>query len=221
MTIRADDLPAVNALVRVAVKPEDLQGFPSRVEAVEHDPSHSAPRLVIAAPGFVGDLVTLVDGMPLLVRWTGSAGVFEVSGRLESVAAEGVKVWRVELVGDIRRTERRRYARASSSTPLRLVPLRDTPVVVLAGWVSDLSEGGLRGRVSGRVAPGERVRAHVTLDERQLQADGHVIDVREGDRHGELELVVRFEEPVREEDLIRRWVLRQQVLARRTMKEKV
>ena len=225
-------LPHVNSLVRVAVDPEDLQGYPSRVEAVATAALAAVSaelgtvgvvgsRLAVAAPSFAGDLLTADEGLPVLVRWTVKNGVASVQAELERVEHGEVTTWVVRVTSAVEHLQRRRFARARATTPLHLVPLRDAPSPVLPGWVSDLSEGGLRGRVTGKVTPGERVTAHVQLDELHLRTIGEVLDIRASGRHGELEVVVRFEEPVREEDLIRRWVLRQQVLARRTMEEQL
>lgn len=201
-------LPEVNDLVRVCVD-GDPHGQPSRVEDV------SGPSLLLAAPSYAGDLVTTRVGMAALVRWTGARGLFEVDVALDEVRRhDTVAVWQVHATSAVRVLQRRRYARVRADVPMVFVPRADTPPEVVDGAGIDLSEGGLRARVpAGAIAEAARLQARFALDDQAVSVLGSVIKVTPQGRQSEI--VVIFEEPVADEAVIRRWVLRQQILARR------
>jgi c-di-GMP-binding flagellar brake protein YcgR len=201
-------LPEVNELVRICVA-DDRQGQPSRVE------DSTATTLVLAAPSYAGDLLTTRVGMAALVRWTGARGLFEVDVALDRVRRhDAVAVWEVHPTSEVRVQQRRRYARVRAELPMVFVPRADTPAEVVNGTGVDLSEGGLRARVpAGAIVEGARLQARFALDDEAVSVLGSVIKVAVAGRQAEV--VVIFEEPVADEAVIRRWVLRQQILARR------
>lgn len=201
-------LPEVNDLVRVCVA-GDPQGQPSRVEDV------IGASLVLAAPSYAGDLVTTRVGMAALVRWTGARGLFEVDVVLDEVRRhDAVAVWVVHPTSEVRVQQRRRYARVHAKMPMVFVPCGDKPAEVVDGAGVDLSEGGLRARVAAdAIGEGARLQARFALDDEAVSVLGSVIKVRPAERQSEI--VVIFDEPVADEAVIRRWVLRQQILARR------
>lgn len=222
-------LPELNTLVRVCIGEGDREGYASRVE------SRDGLVLTLAAPSFAGDLFVTRAGMGLVVRWTGSRGVFEVDGLLEAVDRdESVLVWTIRTVGDIRLAQRRRYVRVAFTDPVILrpagPPAEGSGVIVVMGI--DLGEGGLRVRgPAGACQVGDALIVEFHLDAVVMTVPGTVlrsapwagapgVEAEPARGVGVVperrdEIVIAFDEPVPAEDVIRRWVLRQQVLARR------
>lgn len=200
-------MPGVNHLVRVRVG-DDVNAHRSRVEDV------APAALLIAAPSYAGDLLTTRVGMPLSVQWTGPRGVFEVDGELAEVLRRGaVTLWSVRVTSPVRVVQRRRYARARCEVPMTFQSC-DPPAEEVTGTGVDLSEGGLRARVpAGTLAETARVQARFVLDGQAVTVVGSVIKLVPQPRAPEI--VVIFEQPVDDDAVIRRWVLQQQILARR------
>jgi c-di-GMP-binding flagellar brake protein YcgR len=217
-------LPDLNSLVRVCIGEGDGEGYASRVE------NRDGRLLTVAAPSFAGDLFATREGMQVVVRWTGGRGVFEVDGLLETVDHdESVLVWTIRTTGDVRLAQRRRYARVAFTEPLAVHCVEDAAGAEATGsWSGvgvDLGEGGIRLRLpAGVVQVGEQVTVELRLDDEPMTLPGMVLrarptgeaDVATSGRPTPVDdVVVEFSEPVPGEDVIRRWVLRQQVLARR------
>jgi hypothetical protein len=205
--------PGTNSLLLLDVGQPDsvlAEGLPSRVEGVE------AGDLLVAAPGFKGDLHAVVAGLPVRVRWTGPRGLHSLDTSLVSVLRGSVTTWRVQPRGPVQVLQRRSYARAPLCTPIALVPVDESLARVTTGWLIDISEGGLRVGVDGPTFPtGTVFEAWVELDGMPVALVGTVLRTEQRgaacDRH---EIVVLIDAG-RHADLIRRVVLRQQRLARR------
>jgi hypothetical protein len=215
-------LPLINMLCRVVLADTDER--PSRVEA------HEDGVLTVAAPWHAATLVPEA-GQPLAIRWSTIRGICEVGATLVTVDRENaVPLWRVQPEGDVRVLQRRRFVRADATTPVTLAPLTaDADCAALPepmlGTIMDLSEGGARCRVkgitklteAGLVADGE-VELRISLGAAVVRVVGEVIRVTQDlpksvDDVGEV--VVAFDPPEHAGDLIRRFVMQQQVLARR------
>lgn len=125
--------PQVNALVEVVLADSGAV-FPSRVEDVTEGD------LVVAGPP---DAVTRDPGSEVFVSWAGERGRLEQSARLVADQAGPQRRWRVRLEGEVRRSNRRNYVRASVAFPLTV----STPGMTFAGSGLDVSEGGLRCRL--------------------------------------------------------------------------
>jgi len=206
-----EQLPPVNSLLPV-VFPGDEEEHPSRLEDCD------GPLLAIAAPCYAGDLVLHGPGATLALRWTAQRGLYEAPAELVEVERRSIPLWRVRLTGPVRVLQRRRYARAEVSGPVSIHPVDGEVGDAVDGSLVDVGEGGLRCRMDDPswVRPGLRVEADFTLDDAALRLPGEVLrilPVREGDR-GEIVVVV-FDEPVQQAELIRRFVLQQQLQMRR------
>jgi hypothetical protein len=219
-------LPGVNALCRVVLDATDER--PSRIEADDNG------LLTIAAPWHAAALAP-EPGHPLAVRWPSVRGICEVAATLVAVERENaVPLWRVQTEGEVRVLQRRRFARADAVAPVTLTPLSQDgdpaalPVPVL-GTVVDLSEGGARCRFDGMtqlaaagLRSGGEVELQISLGAAVVRVVGLVLRVspdmpRTADDAGEM--VVAFEAPEHAGVLIRRFVLEQQVLARRAARD--
>jgi len=204
--------PGINSLLLVDVgEPgsEVALAVPSRVEGED------GADLLIAAPRWRGDL-SICAGTPVLLRWTGRRGVYELAGELVDVLRGRVTRWRVRPVGSVQTTERRRFTRAHISAPIAVVPVADDLVRVVKGWLADLSEGGLRARLEGTpLAVDSPVEVHLELESVPLVLSGQVLRTRDVEvTSGTYEVVIVIDPGVHAKR-IRRVVLRQQQLARR------
>ena len=205
--------PPTNALLLLDIgRPDSVlaEGAPSRVEGVEEGD------LLVAAPGFQGDLDAVVAGLPVRVRWTGPRGMHSLDTSLVSVVRGPVTRWRIQAQGPVQVVQRRNYVRAPLSTPVSLVPVDATIAPVTSGWLIDISEGGLRIGVDGPELPdGTAFEAWLELDGMPVTVLGNVLRTELRDGPPKRQEIVVLIDAGRHADLIRRVVLRQQLLARR------
>lgn len=155
----ATSWPAVGSLVRVGAEASHLwlgpQGRASRVE----DLSESA--IAIAVPRGPGDVEPPDEGEELELRWVGARGLQVLPVRLSGRARDGVALWWCEPVGSVLLQQRRAYVRAPAA-PGGAVRVLLSPAgsdddgggepatgAAAEGRLVDLSEGGLRARVTG------------------------------------------------------------------------
>jgi hypothetical protein len=218
-------LPGVNSLVRVVL--EDEEERPSRVE------SDDDGLLTVAAPWHAAALAPDA-GEPLALRWATVRGICEISATLVAVDREHqVTLWRVQPEGEVRIVQRRRFVRADASAPVTVAPIPAGPDVdriePVMATLTNLSEGGARCRVeninglekAGLVADGP-IELRLSLGAAIVHVVGVVIRITPDvpwtpkDR---AEIVAAFEAPDHAADLIRRYVLNQQVLARRAARD--
>ncbi|NAZ88391.1 PilZ domain-containing protein [Kineococcus indalonis] len=222
--------PAVNGRVRVQVQlPENLGGdlvdLPTRVE----DSGENS--LVVAAPGFSGDLHVVAPGLPVTVSWASERGHVRQDFLIAEVVRRRVPSWDLAPCGEIAVQQRRRYVRVPLVGALRLQPVPGDPAgpdgqqpgaapepVVTAAFV-DLSEGGACVRVprGSWARPGRLVRAVFELDGGPVDQLADVVrSSPEPSGAGEHEhLVLGFVEPVAAADRLRRHVMQVQIRNRR------
>jgi hypothetical protein len=218
-------LPGVNALVRVVLA-DELER-PSRVE------SDDDGLLTVAAPWHAASLAPGA-GEPLALRWPSVRGICEVAATLVSVERErAVALWRVQPEGEVRILQRRRFVRADATAPVTVAPIPADPgagrVDPVMATLTNLSEGGARCRVeditalekAGLAENGE-IELRLSLGAAIVRVLGVVIRITPDvpwtpkDR---AEIVSAFDAPDQAADLIRRYVLEQQVLARRAARD--
>lgn len=205
--------PGTNSLLTVDIgglSANIAAGVASRVEG------QFAGDLLIAAPRFTGDLDPVRAGLPVLLRWVGPRGALSLATELVEVRRGQLTIWRVRPVGQVLISQRRDFARAPLSTPITLVPVVEELVLVTTGSLVDLSEGGLRARVSGRpFISGTAVEAHLELEGVPVTFEAQVLRSGDFDRTSETHEVVLLIVAGPHGERIRRVVLRQQMLARR------
>jgi hypothetical protein len=218
-------LPALNSLVRVVLADEEER--PSRVE------SHDGGLLTVAAPWHAATLAPQA-GEPLSIRWPSVRGICEVGATLVAVDRENaVPLWRVQPEGEVRILQRRRFVRADASAPVTVAPIPENTetgrIEPVMATLSNLSEGGARCRVEGITALEKAglvedgaIEMRLSLGAAIVHVVGVVIRITPDvpwtpkDR---AEIVAAFEAPDQAADLIRRYVLNQQVLARRAARD--
>jgi hypothetical protein len=215
-------LPVVNGLCRVVLGDTDER--PSRVEADDDG------LLTVAAPWHAAALAP-APGESLAIRWPTLRGICEVAATLVSIEREkAVPLWRVQTEGEVRILQRRRFVRADATVPVTLAPMPrgakqdELPEPVIA-TVVNLSEGGARCRIEGLaelvakgLAENRQVDLRLNLGAAVVHLVGLVIRITPElpwTSKDVAEVVVAFEPPEQAGDLIRQFVLHQQVLARR------
>ena len=205
--------PGTNSLLTVDIGGLSVNiaaGVASRVEG------QFAGDLLIAAPRFTGDLDPVRAGLPVLLRWVGPRGALSLATELVEVRRGQLTIWRVRPVGQVLISQRRDFARAPLSTPIQLVPVTAEASRTTMGWLSDLSEGGLRARVDGLpLLTDAVVEARFQLEEELVTLLGTVLRSGPVDTKSKTYEIVVLVEAGRHADRIRRVVLRQQLLARR------
>jgi hypothetical protein len=205
--------PETNSLLRIDLGHPEAELAVSAASRVE---GYEGADLVIAAPGFEGDLEAEVQGLPVLVRWTGPRGVFSLETQLVEVRRGSLTTWLVRPVGAVQISQRRNYVRAPLFTAIHLVPVTTEASRTTMGWLSDLSEGGLRARVDGVPLLADAVvEARFQLEEELVTLVGTVLRSGPVDKTTKTYEVVVLLEAGRHADRIRRVVLRQQLQARR------
>jgi hypothetical protein len=148
------------------------------------------------------------DGVPVTLRWAaGYRGRWAVTA-IVLRAAEQLLWLRLVDVPAIEQV--RRFTRAGGGE--RIWVRKPGTDVEVPGVVQDLSEQGVRARFQGKQArPGQQMLVRLELDGETLDLDGTVLESRVSD---EVEIVITFEPEERDAQLIRRYVLHQQMLAR-------
>ncbi|WP_432491065.1 PilZ domain-containing protein [Kineococcus auxinigenes] len=222
--------PAVNGRVRVRVQLPDALGgelldLPTRVEDT------GPGRLVVAAPGFTGDLHVVAPGMPVTVTWASHRGQLRQDFLIAEVVRHRVPSWDLAPCGEVSVQQRRRFVRVPVTGSLRLHAVPGEPrragdqdagaaaePAVTAAFV-DLSEGGACVRVhrGSWLSPGRVVRTVFEVPGGPVDQLADVVrlvpDPAGTGEHDDLVLV--FVEPVAAADRLRRHVMQEQIRNRR------
>ncbi|MCW2522960.1 MAG: type pilus assembly PilZ [Frankiales bacterium] len=222
-------LPALNALVAVRDEERDYR---SRVEDVYDDV------VVLARPMDLPLGHRFSVGASLMITWTGERGVFVLPATLTHQQTEGVvNLWVVQARGQGWVEQRRAYVRAEVAGPVDLTVGPETPSEILTetpseaptetldvvrGQLVDLSEAALRCVVPldssvGTTELDAKLSAHFTLDGSDFTLPGRLQRAEPNALRPELrEVVVLFDQPVRQADELRRLVYALQLKERLT-----
>jgi hypothetical protein len=204
--------PNINTLVDLRF--EDGREFPSRVEDAEGE------TLILAAP-FDAGVEPPEPGQEFHLRWSaGARGRYLAPIRLVGLSRQPLRVWHVKVSGPIRIEQRRRFVRGGGGELIRLRPAPPAVGPELSGRIVDLSEGGLRCWVGhADLTVGDSVSVRVGLDEEVIELTGTVLRMSVKDDGKGLDVVVVFDLDDGLAALIRRYVMSQQLIARRTAVE--
>lgn len=203
--------PTVNTLVEVSLA--GGTSFDLRVEDVTDG------RICLAAP-VPPDLSVQPDaGDPLTVRWTaGARGRYSLPATVVTATRTGVPVWVVQPAGEPAVEQHRRFVRGGGGEAVRMRRDGAPLAASVDGHVVDLGEASVRARFPRLdVGPGDLVIIQMALGATVLPAHGavrHVDQLPAG--HG-VEAVVVYELGESLAQLIRRYVMGQQLRARGTV----
>jgi hypothetical protein len=200
MTISAPTLHTA-----VTLSSEDGTTLSARIEVIE------GGQLTVGVP--TGNRPAV--GTPVMLHWpAGPRGRYALAGtivRVVPAAGAGPTHLVVDAPGEPRLEQQRRFVRGGGGEPVTLHPAGDAAIV---GSLYDIAEQGLRARCSELPGgPGTPVTAQVDLHGQPVEVDGAILNIGLA-ATGEYDVVIEF---VADESLaqtIRRYVLRQQMLAR-------
>jgi hypothetical protein len=208
------DLPAVGSLVEVVL----TDGRTQPVRTIEAD----GLRLTVAATLLAGGVAPPRPGDHLTLRWAGRRGRCAAPCVVQAVHPKLFATWTVEAIGTVEIEQRRRFARAGGQGAVHLGPDEpdvgpDEPDVglVLAGELLDISEGGLRCRVSaGGVDPDQPIFIRLLLDGQVVTLQGTVVRLIAPTPDGRVDVAVAFSADAAQAQAIRRYVLARQLAER-------
>ena len=152
-----------------------------------------------------------VPGTRLLVTWATAAGQHELLAVYAGTTRDRVLLWDLDTEAEPVVQQRRQFARAADAMPAQLLREGDIWDVIIA----DLSEGGARCVVlsPAELVPGQMLELRMTLHDHPVavQAELLALDALQPDR---ATARLRFVQPGRAADMVRRRVLEQQRKAR-------
>jgi c-di-GMP-binding flagellar brake protein YcgR len=210
-------MPEISSPVSLTLGETELD---SRVELVD------GTTVVVTAP--FNEAVEIPSiGSVMTLSWVEKPrGRYFADARLVSTSRiEGVptRCWSLTIESTPVIIQRRQFVRAGGGEPVRVhAPQRD---VVISGSASDISEGGVRFKIRGarpgdggwvRLDDGEEISAVVHLGDEMLDADGSVLRTIEDPMARTVDMIVMLELNERQAETVRRYVMHQQILARRT-----
>ncbi|SDY68477.1 c-di-GMP-binding flagellar brake protein YcgR, contains PilZNR and PilZ domains [Micromonospora pattaloongensis] len=201
-------LPAINALIEVSVFGGD--SYKSRVEDLDNGV------ITVAAP--LNLRVTEVPdvGDKLTVRWpAGPRGRYAVTGSIVEVTSGAVPRWAMRPEGAPKIEQSRSFVRGGGNEPLKVQRIKPDGEPA-SGRVIDISEGGIRARFDQlELGAGDEVHVTVELGDDVLGTEGRVLRTwQDGEDEAETFVVIVFEPHERDARVIRRYVLRHQLMMR-------
>ena len=160
-------------------------------------------------------------GTPMSLRWSaGVRGRWRADARLDATVRpknRPILLWNLTLLGKPVVDQRRRYVRAGGGEPAVIAPRFGDAIV---GQVVDVSEGGVRCRVPyAKLLPDQPIEVTVDLDDDKLVAEAWVLRTVENHGGQGVDVIALFDLPERDADLVRQYVMRQQIRARRAAAE--
>jgi hypothetical protein len=207
----------INTLIEIDI-PDGPQ-LPSRVE------DSDGSILTLAGPPSL--LEPPEPGDPIRLLWSaGLRGRYVAPVELVEIVKGTLPLWRVKLAGETSIEQRRRFARVPVPVP-EPVQLRGKPADKdIQGRIIDISEGGLRCRldedaleegvlVDDALGEGQAVSISTRLDDHALSARGRVLRIFRGQSSKDLELVITMHLDENDAGFVRRYVMREQIRARR------
>jgi hypothetical protein len=215
--------PKINSLVDLTI---DGTQYLSRVESLDES------TVWVAAP-LSGTVEPPHLGSPVSLRWSaGTRGRYLAQASLRATdrpAGTALSLWNLSLDRPPVIDQRRQFVRSGGGESVVLEPRWSG---ALAATVTNFGEGGLlcrtlaAGLARGELATGDPVGVQVTFDDDSFTVDGWVLRV-EGNRVGDnrvgadrpthlVDVTVTYELTDHDADRVRRYIMRQEMLTRRT-----
>jgi hypothetical protein len=201
--------PAISTLVEMTASDESVRGV--RIDEIAGTRMTLSPPAACPVVLGVGDEVTL--------RWAaGERGRYVVGGRVTE--ASGTRLV-VQLTSAPEIEQHRRYVRGGGGEQVRMHRDGSSGSDEAAGWIRDISEGGLRAQFPAvRFGDADPLRITIHLDDDTIEVRGVAskITVRPPEAPGPantmVEVIATFDADETQAQIIRRYVLRQQMLTR-------
>lgn len=204
-----DVLPVVNELI--VLRDHDEREYQSRVEDLR------TGAMTVAQPLDLPVGHTLGPGSDLLATWHCPRGIAVLPIRLTAVYAEhALRLWSAIITGPGWVEQRRRFVRIPASGPVRLHPVGgEEGAAPVPARLIEISEGALRCTISAEALTGLGEPGPVVADfgfgDEIFAIPGQIRYQRTGVHPDDpMQLVVEFDEPVRDADALRKLIFAQQ-----------
>jgi hypothetical protein len=202
-------VPAISTLVEVTADDEPIRGV--RIDEIQ------GSRLTMSPPAERSLLPDVGD--PVTLRWpAGARGRYAVTGSV--VGRPGTRVV-VELNDRAEIEQHRHFVRGGGGEQVRMHRAGSSDAEDVCGWIRDISERGLRAHFTETtVTDGDPLRLTIHLDDDTIEVAGTVLTVavrspgEGGPATTRVEVIALFDPGEVQAQIIRRYVLRQQLLAR-------
>ncbi len=180
-------LPRVNHLVRLSVAGsgpqadgEAAESVPTRVENFDAAAGRAGrPRYTVAAPRYDGDVEPPQPGTACTLEWPGPRGLWILPMLFvgQDIAADGLRLWVLDVIGAARQNERRCFVRVDWVVPVTLVTMsaaevRRAVVHGSAGAVMAASAGPAAGPGAAPSVGGDPLPARMTGETRNVSEGG-------------------------------------------------
>jgi hypothetical protein len=191
---------------------EIIFGNGNRCEVVVESCAASTLRVVARNPDVLAEPGAL--DVPFTVEWPADRSWYVRPGRGMRLIGDDPGLFRIELAGEARRANRRRFVRGGGGELIRLAEVEGEATV--DGIIADLSEGGVRCRLSEFSGGlGDAQAVEIDLLGESIDAVGTVYDLRTLRRGAGVEVIVVYTlmEPAARS--VRRYLYERELAARR------
>jgi len=203
-------LPPINSLIDLILVDGEL--FASRVEGADGN------RLVVGAPIGIHAADVPKLGSALEIAWVTEEARQAVDVRLKSIRNQPQLQWELDVIGSVRLQTRRTYVRGGGGERIEVV--KDGTSV--DAKVVDLSEGGVRLRtVEDRFDRDDRVGLNLVIEDTRVPLQGTVLFVRRNPETESFDVIITYDTGESIGRLIRSYVMRREMEARRRLRESV
>jgi hypothetical protein len=205
------ELPALGATVEVAVS--DDVSYRAKVERAGDGV------LTVSAP-IASDVRVPDVGGPVTMAWSANRSRRVVEARMLGLTTERPWRWNLQPVGSVDAQSRRRYVRGGGGEPVQLWRPGAIQPTIRDGRLLDLSESGLRGRVSAAgFTQGDQLQIRLPLGDDLVVAAGEVIFVRSHTDPSVLDVVVEYDLRESTAAMVRRYLFAWEIDERRRARE--
>jgi hypothetical protein len=203
-------LPAINGLIDVILL--DGEVFHSRVEDID------GARFTVGAPYGIhaADIPKL--GTAMEMAWIDGDRRHGVDVKLKALTKEQPPRWELQVIGSVHLQTRRNYVRGGGGETAEIVRVPEN----LVARVVDLSEGGVRLRIGQDLFErDDNIQFALDLEDQHVPLHGRVRFVRRMPEIESFDLIVTYTVPEGVSRLIRGYVLRRDMEARRRYRDSV
>jgi hypothetical protein len=193
---------------------EIIFGNGNRCEVDVESCAASTLRVVVRNPDVLAE--PGVQDVPFTVEWPADRSWYVRPGRGLRLIGGDPGLCRIELTGEARRANRRRFVRGGGGELIRLSDAEAEGEATVDGIIADLSEGGVRCRLSEFSGGlGDAQAVEINLLGESIDAVGTVYDFRTLRRGAGVEVIVVYTLTEPAARTVRRYLYERELAARR------
>jgi hypothetical protein len=193
---------------------EVIFGNGNRCEVVVESCAASTLSVVVGNPDVLAEPGAL--DVPFTVEWPADRSWYVRPGRGLRLIGGDPGLCRIELAGEARRANRRRFVRGGGGELIRLFEAEGEGEAAVDGIIADLSEGGVRCRLSEFSGGlGDARAVEIDLPGESIDAVGTVHDLRTLRRGAGVEVIVVYTMMEPAARSVRRYLFERELAARR------